>query len=49
VTQPKHEAPPDVPFGTLPRRSLAPLIVLILLFAIWFACLVWLAVRYPAR
>lgn len=49
MTQPKHETPPDVPFGTHPRRSKGPLAVLIVLFAAWFICLVWLALRYPAR
>jgi hypothetical protein len=49
VTEPKHEVQPDVPFGTQPRRSMGPLAVLILLFAVWFVCLVWLALRYPAR
>ena len=48
MTHQKNEPPPDVPFGTHPRRSTGPLIVLLVLFAAWFVCLVWLALRYPA-
>lgn len=49
MTESKHEMPPDVPFGTQPRRSPGPLAALIILFALWFGFLIWLAVRYPAR
>lgn len=41
--------PPDAPFGTHPRRSAAPLAVLIVFLVLWSALLVWLAVQYPAR
>ena len=46
-TQP--EPPPNSPYGTHPRRSSWPLVLLIMLFAAWFVVLVWLAVQYPAR
>ncbi len=49
MTQTKHEVLPDVPFGTHLPHSMGPLAALIFLFAVWFVCLVWLALRYPAR
>jgi hypothetical protein len=49
VAEPKHDTPPDVPFGTHPYRSSGPLFALIVVFAAWFGFLVWLALRYPAR
>lgn len=50
MSDPKHIArPTDAPFGTEPRRRPWPLIVLLGLFAAWFAVLIWLAVKYPAR
>ena len=48
MNQPKQEVPPDAPFGTHPRRSPGPLVALIIILALWFGFLVWLAVRYPA-
>ncbi len=49
MTQAEPETPPNVPFGTHPRRSAWPLAGLIVVFLLWFAFLVWLAVRFPAR
>lgn len=46
------KAPPpssDMPLGTSPRRPTWPLIALTLLYLVWFAVLVVLAIRYPAR
>jgi hypothetical protein len=43
------ETPPDAPYGTHPRRSNAPLIVLLAVFTLWFGFLIWLAIRFPAR
>ena len=34
---------PQAPFGTQPRRSIAPLVVLGILYAAWFLVLVWMA------
>ncbi len=41
--------PADAPYGTTPRRAAGPLIALIILFVVWFAFLVWMALAYPAR
>jgi hypothetical protein len=49
VNQPKDFPPADAPFGTHPRRTPAPRIALVMIFALWFGFLVWLAARYPAR
>lgn len=49
MAESKPELPPDVPFGTHPRRSAWPLTALVIVFALWFAFLVWMAMRYPAR
>ncbi len=40
---------PNVPFGTEPRRPAWPLTALLIVFAAWFAFLIWMAVKYPAR
>jgi len=45
----KNTSGPTVPYGTLPRRPVWPLVVWIAVFAMWFAVLIWLAVYYPAR
>ena len=37
------------PFGTMPRRSRSLLLGFIVVFALWFACLLWLTLQYPAR
>jgi len=39
----------DAPFGTQPRRPVWPLTVLIVIFALWFLFLVWMAIQFPAR
>ncbi len=44
----RSSLPSDAPYGTEPRRPAWPLVLLAILFAGWFAFLVWLAVRYPA-
>ena len=49
MTETKRESGPDVPYGTHPRRPMWPLVALIVVFAAWFAALVWMAVRYPAH
>jgi len=41
--------PPDAPYGTYPRRRGWPVFALGAAFFIWFAFLVWLAVRQVAR
>lgn len=40
--------PPNVPFGTHPRRTAWPLWLLAALYVLCFAALIWLTVRYPA-
>ncbi len=49
MTEPHKEPSGNAPFGTVPRRRMWPLAVLILVFIVWFAFLVSLAVRYPAH
>jgi hypothetical protein len=49
MTETKSEPQSDAPYGTVPRRPAWPLILLIVLFALWFLVLLWLAIRYPAR
>lgn len=49
MADPKHDPDGTAPFGTTPRRSMSVLMGLIVVFALWFACLLWLALRYPAR
>ena len=49
MAESKPETPPNVPFGTYPRRPCWPLAALLVIFAVWFAFLVWMAMRYPAR
>ncbi len=44
-----HPPPGDAPFGTVPRRPAWPLVCLIVLFALWFCILVWMAIRFPAH
>ena len=39
----------DAPYGTEPRRRKGPLIVLLVLFLLWAAFLLWMALVYPAR
>lgn len=43
------QPPPNVPFGTCPRRTAWPLIVLSVLFVAWFVFLWYVALKYPAR
>jgi hypothetical protein len=49
MAESKPAQPPNVPFGTHPRRPAWPLAALIVAFSLWFAFLVWMAARYPAR
>ena len=49
MANPKRDAPPDLPYGVQPRRPAWPLALLVVGFAAWFAFLIWLAIRYPAR
>jgi hypothetical protein len=49
MSEPKHDPLPDAPFGTQPRRSPWPIYFWIIVFALWFALLVWMALTYPAR
>jgi hypothetical protein len=46
---PKSTPVSDAPLGTEPRRPAWPLMTLLGIFAAWFAVLIFLAVRYPAR
>lgn len=45
----KTDQDTGAPYGTRPRRRVWPLTALIVVFALWFVCLLWLALRYPAR
>jgi hypothetical protein len=49
MTNPDNETTSDRPFGTVPRRPVWPLVLLIVLFVAWFAFLLWMAIFYPAR
>ncbi len=49
MSQTKHTPPSEAPFGTEPRRQAWPLLTLLGVFAAWFAVLIYLAIRYPAR
>jgi len=49
MTEPPADPSSSAPFGTRPRRRAWPLAVLIVVFSLWFALLVALALRYPAR
>ena len=49
MIEPKQEFPSDAPYGTRPRRPTRLLVMLIVLFAVWFGFLIWMAVRYPAH
>lgn len=49
MADPKPQTPPNAPYGTYPRRSVWPLVLLIVAFALWFAVLLWMAAVYPAR
>lgn len=49
MAESKPAPPPNIPFGTHPRRPAWPLAVLIAVLCLWFAFLVWMAMRYPAR
>ena len=48
MTESQPAPPNHAPLGTLPRRPAWPLVVLIVIFAAWFAILIFLAVRFPA-
>ncbi|MBU0638218.1 MAG: hypothetical protein KKB50_05075 [Planctomycetes bacterium] len=41
---PKREAQSDAPYGTIPARARRPLVVLVILYALWFAFLLWAAI-----
>lgn len=42
-------ADPTLPYGSNPRRSKAPLIILGLLYAAWFLTLLWMAAYHIGR
>ncbi len=49
MAQPKPDPTGGAPYGTVPRRSMWLLWVLIPIFLAWFAFLISLAVRFPAH
>jgi hypothetical protein len=49
MTTAEHDTAPHAPYGVHPRRAAWPLATLLVVFAIWFGFLIWLAVKYPAR
>ncbi len=48
MPEPKPDPSRPEPFGTIPRRPVWLLALMIAIFAFWFAVLVWMAVKYPA-
>jgi hypothetical protein len=49
MTDAQPQVQPNAPFGVEARRSRWPLLLWLVLYLVWFALLLWLATRSPAR